>query len=109
MELTESFGLIITLGVTIFIIYLVFHTGAVHDDFKKNGIKTEAAVTNIRQIGSSGAGSPKCIFSLRFLQKITLRLTLSILSLYQFWILLFLKESERSIFIIKKASPKRYG
>ncbi len=39
MELTESFGLIITLGVTIFIIYLVFHTGVVHDDFKKMVLK----------------------------------------------------------------------
>ncbi|EPR9026807.1 hypothetical protein ACU9CR_004121 [Cronobacter dublinensis] len=69
MDFTECFGLIITLGVTGFIIYLVFHTGAVHDDFKKNGIKTEAVVTKFRQIGSSGAGSPKCIFSLRFFTK----------------------------------------
>jgi len=36
---------------------------------KKNGIKTEAVVTKFRQIGSSGAGSPKCIFSLRFFTK----------------------------------------
>lgn len=26
-------------------------------------------MTNIRQIGSSGAGSPKCIFSLKFFTK----------------------------------------
>lgn len=39
MDFTENFGLIITLGVTGFIIYLVFHTGAVHDDFKKMVLK----------------------------------------------------------------------
>lgn len=39
MDFTEYFGLIITLGVTGFIICLVFHTGAVHDDFKKMVLK----------------------------------------------------------------------
>ncbi len=39
MDFTENFGLIIMLSITAFIIYLVFHTGAVHDDFKKMVLK----------------------------------------------------------------------
>ncbi|EPR9087839.1 hypothetical protein ACU9CO_004220 [Cronobacter dublinensis] len=66
MAITEYFGLLISVGILCFMIFLVVNTGREHDDFKKNGIRTVATVTKIKQIGSSGAGSPKCVISLTF-------------------------------------------
>ncbi|WP_173632868.1 hypothetical protein [Paramixta manurensis] len=41
-------------------------TGSVYNDFKKNGIKTEAEIIDIKQVATSSAGSPDCVFTLAF-------------------------------------------
>lgn len=66
MSVGDSIGLIASIAAPCFLIYLVFHTGAVHDDLKKNGIRTVAKINNIKQISTSGTGSPKCVFTLSF-------------------------------------------
>jgi len=66
MSIGGNIGLILSIAAPCFLIYLVFHTGAVHDDFKKNGIRTVAKITNIKQISTSGTGAPKCIFTLSY-------------------------------------------
>ena len=66
MDISDIIGLLISAGILCFMIFLVVNTGREHDDFKKNGIRTVATVTKIKQIGSSGAGSPKCVISLTF-------------------------------------------
>lgn len=62
----DNVGLILSIAAPCFLIYLVFHTGMVHDDFKNNGIRTVAKINNIKQISTSGTGSPKCVFTLSF-------------------------------------------
>ncbi|ANR77098.1 hypothetical protein BBB57_01795 [Kosakonia sacchari] len=75
----DNVGLILSIAAPCFLIYLVFHTGMAHDDFKKNGIRTIAKINNIKQISTSGTGSPKCVFMLSFTtqdgQEITLEKT----------------------------------
>ncbi|WP_158700271.1 hypothetical protein [Cronobacter dublinensis] len=46
--------------------YSGVHSYREQSDFKENGIRIVATVTKIKQVGSSGAGSPKCVISLTF-------------------------------------------
>lgn len=62
----DNVGLILSIAAPCFLIYLVFHIGMVHDDFKNNGIRTVTKINNIKQISTSGTGSPKCVFTLFF-------------------------------------------
>lgn len=45
-------------------VYSGVHSYREQSDFKESGIRTVATVTKIKQVGSSGAGSPKCVLSL---------------------------------------------
>lgn len=47
-------------------VYSGVHSYREQSDFKENGIRTVATVTKIKQVGSSCAGSPKCVISLTF-------------------------------------------
>ncbi|WOZ79307.1 hypothetical protein [Kosakonia sacchari] len=103
----DNVGLILSIAAPCFLIYLVFHTGMVHDDFKKNGIRTVAKINNIKQTSTSGTGSPKCVFTLSFTtqdgQEITLEKTQVVTVLDMMPL-----ERERKVDIYyKKENPKK--
>ncbi|WP_312688886.1 DUF3592 domain-containing protein [Kosakonia sp.] len=50
--------LLITLIVLALVVYC-YHTGAVYDKYKKNGIRTEANIVSKEKIGASGTGNTK--------------------------------------------------
>lgn len=107
MSIGGNIGLLISIAAPCFLIYLVFHTGMVHDDFKKNGTRTVAKINNIKQISTSGTGSPKCVFTLSFTtqdgQEITLEKTQVVTVLDMMPL-----ERERKVDIYyKKENPKK--
>ncbi|EOI5795278.1 hypothetical protein [Cronobacter malonaticus] len=66
MDMIENIGLLVMAGALCFMIYSGVHSYREQSDFKENGIRTVATVTKIKQVGSSGAGSPKCVIALTF-------------------------------------------
>lgn len=58
MDMIENIGLLVMAGALCFMIYSGVHSYREQSDFKENGIRTVAPVTKIKQVGSSGAGSP---------------------------------------------------
>ena len=61
-----NIGAIISVIIPLLLVFWVFHTGRVYDDFKKNGVRTVASITDIKQVSTSGTGAPKCLFTLSF-------------------------------------------
>ncbi|EOV9018990.1 hypothetical protein ACN6UQ_004179 [Cronobacter muytjensii] len=66
MFTADYLGLLVIAGALCFMGYSGVHSYREQSDFKENGIRTVATVTKIKQVGSSGAGSPKCVISLTF-------------------------------------------
>lgn len=66
MDMIENIGFLVMAGALCFMIYSGVHSYQEQSDFKENGIRILATVTKIKQVGSSGAGSPKCVISLTF-------------------------------------------
>lgn len=66
MSISINIGLLLSIAAPCALIGWVFYTGFVYDDLKKHGGRTVVEITNIKQTSTSGAGSPKCVFSLSF-------------------------------------------
>ncbi|WP_313354148.1 DUF3592 domain-containing protein [Kosakonia cowanii] len=66
MSIGNNIGLMISIAVPCALVAWVFFTGSEYDNFKKHGERTVAEITNIKQISTSGTGSPQCVFSLSF-------------------------------------------
>lgn len=66
MSFGNNIGLLLSIAAPCALIAWVFYTGTIYDNFKKHGGRCNAEITNIKQISTSGTGSPQCIFSLSF-------------------------------------------
>ncbi|EOI5725199.1 hypothetical protein ACMUBS_002831 [Cronobacter turicensis] len=61
MDMIENIGLLVMAGALCFMVYSGVHSYREQSDFKVNGIRTVATVTQIKQVGSSGAGSQSAL------------------------------------------------
>lgn len=103
----ESIGAIISIAVPCALIYWVYHTGKVYDDFKANGIETVAAITHIKQLSSSGSGSPKCVFTLAFTTRDGVEITTTLTQVVAVVALMRLERERKVAIYYKKATPQR--
>jgi len=103
----ESIGAIVSIAVPCALIYWVYHTGKVYDDFKANGIKTVAVITHIKQLSSSGSGSPKCVFTLGFTTQDGVEITTMLTQVVEVVALMRLERERKVALYYKKTAPQK--